>query len=93
MKHDPREWTVKVLEAMDQGLLSAEAVAEMALGWLSDADVKQMLQANDLMDLLGDESRLDEDELETDYSSWEGDIDRQSGAFTQEEIMSSTAWR
>lgn len=64
MKHDAREWTVKVLEAMDQGLLSPEFIAETALSWLSDADVKQMLQANDLMDILGDESRLDEDELE-----------------------------
>jgi hypothetical protein len=26
-------------------------------------------------------------------SSWEGEVDRQSGAFTQEEISNSTAWR
>ncbi len=26
-------------------------------------------------------------------SSWEGDVDRQSGAFTQEEIDNSTRWR
>lgn len=27
------------------------------------------------------------------HSSWRGEVDRQSGAFTQEEIANSTAWR
>lgn len=29
----------------------------------------------------------------THPSSWVGDVDRQSGAFTQDEIDNSTAWR
>lgn len=29
----------------------------------------------------------------SETSSWEGDVDRQSGAFTDQEIKDSTAWR
>jgi hypothetical protein len=33
---------------MDEGLLDARAVADMALSWLSESDVKGMMQANDI---------------------------------------------
>lgn len=33
------------------------------------------------------------DYLTSTNSSWEGQVDRQSGAFTQEEIENSTTWR
>ena len=45
-----REATKKLLEMMDQGLISAEAVAEMALAYMSEADVADMMQANDIID-------------------------------------------
>jgi hypothetical protein len=45
-----REATNKLLEMMDQGLISAEAVAEMALAYMSEADVADMMQANDIID-------------------------------------------
>jgi hypothetical protein len=61
---DARPWTNKVLEAMNEGVLHPEWVATICLGWLSEADVKEMCQANDIADFLGDESRLDEDEEE-----------------------------
>jgi hypothetical protein len=53
-----REYTTKLLNMMDEGLISAEAVAEMALAYMSEDDVKDMMQANDI---------LDEDEDEDEY--------------------------
>ena len=38
-----REYTTKLLEMMDEGLISAEAVAEMALAYMSEDDVKDMM--------------------------------------------------
>jgi hypothetical protein len=42
---------------MDEGLISAEAVAEMALAYMSEDDVKDMCRANDL--LLDEEDEYD----------------------------------
>jgi hypothetical protein len=53
-----REYTSKLIAMMDEGLISAEAVAEMALAYMSEDDVKDMCLANDL--LIGDD--YDEDE-------------------------------
>ena len=56
-----REYTTKLLEMMDEGLISAEAVAEMALAYMSEDDVKDMVRSNDLMPWLEDDEE-DEDE-------------------------------
>jgi hypothetical protein len=53
-----REYTSKLIAMMDEGLISAEAVAEMALAYMSEDDVKDMCLANDL--LIGED--YDEDE-------------------------------
>ena len=45
-----REYTTKLLEMMDEGLISAEAVAEMALAYMSEDDVADMMRANDILD-------------------------------------------
>jgi len=50
-----REYTTKLLEMMDEGLISAEAVAEMALAYMSEDDVKDMMQDNDIVDYDEDE--------------------------------------
>jgi hypothetical protein len=50
-----RKYTTKLLEIMDEGLISAEAVAEMALAFMSEDDVKVMVRGNDLMPWLEDE--------------------------------------
>ena len=50
-----REYTTKLLEMMDEGLISAEAVAEMALAYMSEDDVKDMMLANDIVDYDEDE--------------------------------------
>ena len=60
---EARKYTVRLMEAMDEGLLSPEEIAKMALMWLSEADVKEMVLANDLSSFLLYEGE-DEDEDE-----------------------------
>lgn len=43
-----RPETTRLLDMMDEGLIDTRAVAEMALMWLSESDVKGMMQANDI---------------------------------------------
>lgn len=57
-----RPATCKLLDMMDDGLIDARAVADMALSWLSEDSVKQMMLANDIVDSEEDE----EDEEESD---------------------------
>jgi hypothetical protein len=66
-----REYTSKLLAMMDEGLISTEAVAEMALAYMSEDDVKDMCLANDL--LLGeDEDDGQPDEL-TEWMDFDPD--------------------
>ncbi len=51
-----REMTSKLIAMMDEGLISAEAVAEMALAYMSEDDVADMMRSNDIL--------LDEEEDE-----------------------------
>ena len=44
-----REMTSKLISMMDEGLISAEAVAEMALAYMSEDDVADMMRANDIL--------------------------------------------
>jgi hypothetical protein len=60
-----REYTSKLIAMMDEGLISAEAVAEMALAYMSEDDVKDMCRANDLL--------LDEEDEEADEEEWTPD--------------------
>jgi hypothetical protein len=61
-----REYTTKLLNMMDEGLISAEAVAEMALAYMSEDDVKDMMQANDILD--EDEDEPDCDDSDDGYA-------------------------
>jgi len=45
-----REATTKLLSMMDEGLISAEAVAEMALAYMSEDEVADMMRSNDILD-------------------------------------------
>ena len=60
-----RTQTNKLIDMMDEGLISAAAVAEMALAYMSEDDVKDMCLANDLL--------IGEDEEEDD--EWDGQPD------------------
>ena len=55
-----REYTSKLIAMMDEGLISAEAVAEMAMAYMSEDDVKDMCLANDL--LIGEDYDDEEDD-------------------------------
>lgn len=60
-----RTQTNKLIDMMDEGLISAQAVAEMALAYMSEDDVADMMRANDILD--------DEDEDDgqpTEYEEW-----------------------
>lgn len=54
-----REYTIKLIAMMDEGLITAEAVAEMALAYMSEDDVKDMCLANDL--LIGEDDEEDDE--------------------------------
>ena len=43
-----REFTNRLLDAMEMGSISANQVAEMALGYMAEDDVKDMCLSNDL---------------------------------------------
>ena len=45
-----RTQTTRLLEMMDEGLISAQAVAEMALSYMSEDDVADMMRSNDILD-------------------------------------------
>lgn len=54
-----RPATNKLIDMMDEGLIDARAVADMALSWLSESDVAEMMKANDIID--NDEDEEDEE--------------------------------
>ena len=64
-----REYTNKLLDAIDQGLLTPQAVVEMALTYMSESDVEDMMRVNDLLYYLDAEDEEDED------SEWDGQPD------------------
>ena len=68
-----REMTSKLIAMMDEGLISAEAVAEMALAYMSEDDVKDMCLANDL--LIGEDYDEDEDDGQPDEAQEWADFD------------------
>ena len=45
-----RTQTTRLLEMMDEGLISGQAVAEMALAYMSEDDVADMMRSNDILD-------------------------------------------
>jgi len=61
-----REMTSKLIAMMDEGLISAEAVAEMALAYMSEDDVADMMRSNDI--LLDEED--EDDGQPTELEEW-----------------------
>ena len=61
-----REMTSKLIAMMDEGLISAEAVAEMALAYMSEDEVADMMRSNDI--LLDEED--EEDGQPDEYTEW-----------------------
>jgi hypothetical protein len=46
-----RTYTNKLLEMIDNGEISAEAVVQMALSYMSEAEVQDMMEMNELLEL------------------------------------------
>jgi hypothetical protein len=64
-----REYTSKLIAMMDEGLITAESVAEMALAYMSEDDVKDMCLANDL--LIGEDYEDEDDGQPDEAQEWE----------------------
>jgi len=45
-----RQATNRLIDMMDEGLISAQAVAEMALAYMSEDDVADMMRCNDILE-------------------------------------------
>ena len=43
-----REYTNKLMNAIDEGLVDPRTVADMCLMWMSERDVKEMYLSNDV---------------------------------------------
>ena len=67
-----REYTTKLIAMMDEGLISAEAVAEMCLAYMSEDDVKDMCRANDILDEDDEEDDGQPDEAQ-EWESFDAD--------------------
>lgn len=61
MSHPVRKWTNLVLEAMNEGTLDPQAVADMCLSYMSDFEVEDMCRANDIKVFLEPSSDDDEE--------------------------------
>lgn len=55
-----RPSTNKLIDMMDEGLIDARAVADMALSWLSESSVHEMMLANDIVEEEADEEPEEE---------------------------------
>ena len=53
---NPREYTCKLLEMVDSGILSAADVMNAALLYMSDSDVEDMMHMNQWEDDPGEEA-------------------------------------
>jgi hypothetical protein len=69
-----RDATCRILEMIDEGLLDPKMIAEIALGYMSEDDVREMARSNDI-DLDEDESDDDEKEDNYNYDSYDGQPD------------------
>jgi len=59
-----REYTNKLRDALDEGMVSAQAVADMAMKYMSEDEVKDMCLSNDILFEDEDEEDGEDDEEE-----------------------------
>jgi hypothetical protein len=70
-----REMTSKLIAMMDEGLISAQAVAEMALAYMSEDDVADMMRCNDILEDEEDEYDFDREAGEDFADGYDGQPD------------------
>lgn len=66
-----REYTNRLLEMIEEDMLDPIKVVEMCLNYMSEDDVKDMCQSNDLSDYMFDSD--DEDDEDEDYTDDDDD--------------------
>ncbi len=59
-----RPETNRLIDMLDEGMIDARTVADMALAFMSEHEVKQMMQANDIPTT----DQADEDEEEEEWT-------------------------
>ncbi len=59
-----RKYTNMLLDALEEGLLSPQAVVEMAVSYMSESDVEDMMRVNDLLYYL--EPEEEEEDIDCD---------------------------
>ena len=64
-----RTQTNKLLEMMDEGLISAQAIAEMALSYMSEDDVADMMRSNDILEDDEDDGQPNEAQEWADFDA------------------------
>lgn len=62
----PRQYTLHLMELLDEGMLDKDVVIQALLGYLSDSDVLDMMEANEFIDPYDDEDDEEDDEYEDD---------------------------
>ena len=72
MRIDPRQYTNKLLEMVDEGLLDRDIVISAMATYLSDNDVRDMMEANEMI-----EAEDDEDQPDPHYFGGEEDEDEE----------------
>jgi hypothetical protein len=67
-----RPETNRLIDMLDEGMIDARAVADMALAYMSEHEVKQMMQANDIptTDQAEDDEEADEEEWTPDNADF-----------------------
>ncbi len=48
--HKPREMTEKLLDMIDEGLLDKDTVIRACIEWMSEDDVREMIEANEFIE-------------------------------------------
>jgi hypothetical protein len=56
-----RHYTNMLLDAVEQGLVTPQSVIEMALSYMSESEVEDMMRDNDLLYFLEPEEEMEEE--------------------------------
>ena len=65
---DPRKYTNALADMVDSGIMSADAVMNAAMSYMSEDDVRDMIRANGWLDLFESEESPDDDEEEAEIT-------------------------
>ncbi len=50
--HRTREYTIRLLELVDEGVIDRDSLIQDLLGWMSEHEVEQFVRSNDLIDFI-----------------------------------------